>query len=331
MGIETITLLIILVMIGLMLLGMPLAWITMTLAVGCTLLWLGPAGLPLGGEPGLWLRQRVRVRRGAAVRADGLHSRALGRGERPLPRDARLRRRPARRARGADHAGRGGDGGDDRDHRRRDRAARPDRAAADAAARLRPQARDRHDLRRRLARHDDPALGRADPLRPDRERLDQRPVPRGLHAGRAAGLPLHRLRDAALLARSVARAAGAARGPRDDRAREAGAAQRPDPAAADRGLGAGLDLWRHRLGHRIGGRRRGRRDRLGLVAARAELGDAARLADPDDDHGRRAAVARLRRQRADRHLQHHGRHGLSQGPDHGPAARAARHHRRDDG
>ena len=47
MGIETITLLIILVMIGLMLLGMPLAWITMTLAVGCTLLWLGPPGLPL--------------------------------------------------------------------------------------------------------------------------------------------------------------------------------------------------------------------------------------------------------------------------------------------
>jgi tripartite ATP-independent transporter DctM subunit len=47
MGIETITLLIILVMIGLMLLGVPLAWITMTLAVGCTLLWLGPAGLPL--------------------------------------------------------------------------------------------------------------------------------------------------------------------------------------------------------------------------------------------------------------------------------------------
>jgi tripartite ATP-independent transporter DctM subunit len=47
MGIETITLLIIVVMIGLMLLGMPLAWVTMTLAVGCTLLWLGPPGLPL--------------------------------------------------------------------------------------------------------------------------------------------------------------------------------------------------------------------------------------------------------------------------------------------
>ena len=47
MGIEAITLLIILAMVGLMLLGMPLAWVTMTLAVGCTLFWLGPAGLPL--------------------------------------------------------------------------------------------------------------------------------------------------------------------------------------------------------------------------------------------------------------------------------------------
>jgi len=47
MGIETITLLILVAMIGLMLLGMPLAWVTMTLAVGCTLFWLGPPGLPL--------------------------------------------------------------------------------------------------------------------------------------------------------------------------------------------------------------------------------------------------------------------------------------------
>ncbi len=47
MGIETATILIIAVMLGLMLLGVPLAWTTMTLAVGCTLLWLGPAGLPL--------------------------------------------------------------------------------------------------------------------------------------------------------------------------------------------------------------------------------------------------------------------------------------------
>ena len=47
MGIETITMLIVVVMIALMLLGVPLGWITMTLAVGCTLLWLGPNGLPL--------------------------------------------------------------------------------------------------------------------------------------------------------------------------------------------------------------------------------------------------------------------------------------------
>ena len=30
-----------------MIAGVPLAWITMSLAVGCTLAWLGPAGLPL--------------------------------------------------------------------------------------------------------------------------------------------------------------------------------------------------------------------------------------------------------------------------------------------
>jgi len=47
MGIETISILIVVAMILLMLTGMPLAWVTMTLAVSCTLLWLGPMGLPL--------------------------------------------------------------------------------------------------------------------------------------------------------------------------------------------------------------------------------------------------------------------------------------------
>lgn len=47
MGIETVTLLIIVIMIGMMMLGVPLAWITMILATGCTLLWIGPNGLPL--------------------------------------------------------------------------------------------------------------------------------------------------------------------------------------------------------------------------------------------------------------------------------------------
>jgi tripartite ATP-independent transporter DctM subunit len=46
-GIETITLLVVGVMILLMIAGVPLAWITMVLVVGCTLGWLGPAGLPL--------------------------------------------------------------------------------------------------------------------------------------------------------------------------------------------------------------------------------------------------------------------------------------------
>lgn len=47
MGIETISILIVVAMILLMLTGMPLAWVTMTLAVTCTLLWLGPTGMPL--------------------------------------------------------------------------------------------------------------------------------------------------------------------------------------------------------------------------------------------------------------------------------------------
>ncbi|MCS6878813.1 MAG: TRAP transporter large permease subunit [Geminicoccaceae bacterium] len=47
MSIETITLLVVGAMLLLMLAGVPLAWIMMTIAVVCTLLWLGPAGLPL--------------------------------------------------------------------------------------------------------------------------------------------------------------------------------------------------------------------------------------------------------------------------------------------
>jgi tripartite ATP-independent transporter DctM subunit len=47
LGIETITLLVVGTMILLMVAGVPLAWVTMVLAVGCTLGWLGPAGLPL--------------------------------------------------------------------------------------------------------------------------------------------------------------------------------------------------------------------------------------------------------------------------------------------
>lgn len=47
MSIETITLLVVGAMLLLMLAGVPLAWIMMTIAVACTLAWLGPAGLPL--------------------------------------------------------------------------------------------------------------------------------------------------------------------------------------------------------------------------------------------------------------------------------------------
>jgi tripartite ATP-independent transporter DctM subunit len=45
--IETITLVVVGAMLLLMLAGVPLAWIMMTIAVVCTLAWLGPMGLPL--------------------------------------------------------------------------------------------------------------------------------------------------------------------------------------------------------------------------------------------------------------------------------------------
>jgi tripartite ATP-independent transporter DctM subunit len=50
LGIGWATLVILAVMIGLMLTGMPLAWVLLTIACGCTVLWIGPAGLPLVGS-----------------------------------------------------------------------------------------------------------------------------------------------------------------------------------------------------------------------------------------------------------------------------------------
>jgi tripartite ATP-independent transporter DctM subunit len=50
LGIGGATLLILAVMIGLMLTGMPLAWVLLTIACGCTVLWIGPSGLPLVGS-----------------------------------------------------------------------------------------------------------------------------------------------------------------------------------------------------------------------------------------------------------------------------------------
>jgi tripartite ATP-independent transporter DctM subunit len=47
LGIGWATLVVLAVMISLMLTGMPLGWVLMTIACGCTVLWIGPAGLPL--------------------------------------------------------------------------------------------------------------------------------------------------------------------------------------------------------------------------------------------------------------------------------------------
>ena len=60
---------------------------------------------------------------------------------------------------------------------------------ADAAPRLQQASRHRHDLRRRLARHDDSALGGADHLRPGHRNLDHQAVHRVLHTRADAGGP----------------------------------------------------------------------------------------------------------------------------------------------
>jgi tripartite ATP-independent transporter DctM subunit len=50
LGIGWATLVVLAAMIALMLTGMPLAWVLLTIACGCTLLWIGPFGLPLVGS-----------------------------------------------------------------------------------------------------------------------------------------------------------------------------------------------------------------------------------------------------------------------------------------
>jgi tripartite ATP-independent transporter DctM subunit len=50
LGIGWATLVVLAVMIALMLTGMPLAWVLLTIACGCTVLWIGPSGLPLVGS-----------------------------------------------------------------------------------------------------------------------------------------------------------------------------------------------------------------------------------------------------------------------------------------
>ena len=91
----------------------------------------------------------------------------------------------------------------DRHRRRRRHADGAARLPADAEGRLPRELRRRHHLRRRHARHPDPALDHADRLRRDLRRLDRAALRRGAAARLPAGRALHPLRDGA--ARSCSR------------------------------------------------------------------------------------------------------------------------------
>ena len=85
-----------------------------------------------------------------------------------------------------------------RDLRRADRLVagvlrghRQDGHSGDAPARLSGRRRDRLDLRRRHARHPDPAVDHVHPLRHRDRDLDRPAVPRRRHAGADADRPVH--------------------------------------------------------------------------------------------------------------------------------------------
>ena len=138
-----------------------------------------------------------------------------------------------------------GAGGDGR-RRRRDRSDDGhDRAAGDAAARLRAQARLRLAARRRNAGHPDPAVGDGDRLRRRRAAIARRAADRLGVPGTAAVRDLHRLRHDTLLHQSVARPGAAGRGARQHARKASAAAQHDHAGAADHSR-AGRHLRRHR-------------------------------------------------------------------------------------
>ena len=109
-------------------------------------------------------------------------------------------------------------------HRHRRRRRHADGAArlpADAEGRLPRELRLRHHLRRRHARHPDPALDHADRLCRDLRRLDRAALRRRAAAGLPAGRALHPLRDDPRDPAAVGRAAPAQGGhPRGRRCRQ---------------------------------------------------------------------------------------------------------------
>ena len=163
-----------------------------------------------------------------------------------------------------------GAGGDGR-RRRRDRDHDgDDRAAGDAAAEVRPQARVRLAARRRHAGHPDPAVGDGDRLCGGRAAVAGRAADGIGVPGLPAVGPLRRLHHAALLHQSVARSRAADRGARQH-AREASPAAQHDHAGAADPAGAGRDLPRHRDAGGSRGHRQLRRVRRLRAAPAAQL------------------------------------------------------------
>ena len=209
MGIETITILIVVAMIVLMLLGVPLGWVTMTLAVGCTLFWLGPNGLPLVASrvygfvseyifvavPLFVLMACILERSGVAqdlYRA--MHIFAGG-----LPGGLAVQTTLVAVVMAAMTGIIGGE------------------IVLLGLIALPQMLRLNYDPKLAIGTicaggslgHDDPAKRRVDLVRAHGQRVDQRSVPRRHHAGPAALRPLCRLHRLSLLAESGTRSAGA--------------------------------------------------------------------------------------------------------------------------
>ena len=152
--------------------------------------------------------------------------------------------------------------GGDRHRRRLGHHHRADGRAGDAQVALRHRAVRRHDLRRRHARHPDPAERHAGGDGAGAAGLGRAPLRRRAAAGPAARGPLRHLHDGARLARSEARAAAVRRGAR--RQQELCRA-RIFPRAAAAGGADHRDARLHH--HRLGDADRRRGDRLRRRAA----------------------------------------------------------------
>ena len=258
----------------------------------------GPAVHLHGGGAGEGGDHRGAVRRHLQVarRAQGRPRLGDGRGLHPARGDGRRRRRH-----------RGDDG--------------HDRAARDAPAQLRAEARLRLAARGRHARHPDSAVGDGDRLRGRRAAVAGRAADRLGVSGTAAVRALHRLRDDSLLHQSRRS------GPRC-RSRSASTCARSCACCATRSRRCSdhSRARRHLLRHRDAGRgrrhRHVRRARRLRAAPPAYLGRALRGRDRDAEGDGDGDVDLLRRDDVRRLLHHQGRPDVRLRPDsrHRPAA-----------